>query len=235
MSEPVLLIPGMMQDARGLLPQLVGLAAGRMLTLAVPTPGSIEEISARLLAGAPAKFAVIGAGLGGAVALDIVRRAAERVTRVALISTDPLAEAPQVAAAREARMIAARSGRLAEAMRDEVPASALAATEWRGEVLDLVQDMARGLGAEVFVAQSRSLQRRPDQQKTLRRALVPALIIAGVADTVVPMRRQEFVAELMPYGQILRIEDAGHLPQLEQPQVVNEALEAFLNGPMLLR
>lgn len=28
---------------------------------------------------------------------------------------------------------------------------------------------------------------------------------------------------------------AGHVPSLEQPDLVSEAIEAFLNGPVLLR
>jgi len=39
----------------------------------------------------------------------------------------------------------------------------------------------------------------------------------------------------MPFGKMQLIDDAGHLPTLEQPEAVTTALEAFLNGPMLLR
>jgi len=173
--------------------------------------------------------------LGGEVALDVVRRAPDRVTRVVLMATDPLAEPPQAAAAREARIVAARSGRLAEAMREEIPATALACSPWREDVLALVRDMALGLGEGVFLRQSRALQRRPDQQKTMRKVKIPALILAGALDTLVPLRRQEFTAGLMPFGKMQTIPDAGHLPSLEQPEAVTAALDAFLNGPMLLR
>lgn len=97
------------------------------------------------------------------------------------MATDPLAESPQIAAAREARMVAARSGRLAEAMREEIPPSAIADSPWRDEILALVGDMALGLGEGVFLRQSRALQRRPDQQKTMRRVKLPALVISGDA------------------------------------------------------
>ena len=102
-------------------------------------------------------------------------------------------------------------------------------------MLALVKDMALGLGEGVFIRQSRALQRRPDQQKTMRRVKIPALILAGAQDTLVPVRRQEFTAGLMPFGQMKLIDDAGHLPTLEQPEAVTAALEAFLNGPMLLK
>lgn len=234
--EPVVMIPGLMADARLFLPQMVRLGAERALHILLPTSGeTVEQMSEAALAGLPPKFALVGHGLGGDVALDIIRRVQDRVTRVALLATDPLAEAPQIAAARESRMIAARSGRLGEAMAEEIPAAALAQSPWRDEILALVKDMALGLGEGVFLRQSRAMQRRPDQQKTMRRTKLAALIIAGAQDSLVPLRRSEFVAGLMPFGKLCVIEDAGHLAPLEQPEAVSDALESFLNGPVLLR
>lgn len=235
MSEPLILIPGLACDARVFFHQIVSLSLGRPVTI-VPLLGAlVEEMSQAVLAQAPARFALGGQGLGGTVALDVIRRAPERVTRVVLISTDPLNETPQVAAAREARMVTARAGRLRQAIAGEVPPGALFNGGERDEVLAVVADMARVLGADAFIAQSRAMQRRPDHQKTLRRWLLPTLVIAGAADTVVPPRRQEFTAELMPKGRFLRIDEAGHLPTMEAPDAVSEAMDAFLDEPLMLR
>jgi len=236
MAEPLVLIPGLMADARLFLPQMVQLGGSRAMLVSLTTRGdTVEQMSEAMLPDLPAKFALLGHGLGGDVALDLIRRVPERVTRVVLMATDPLAEAPQAAVARETRMVAARAGRLVEAMREEIPAAAIADSPWRDEVMALVKDMALGLGEGVFLRQSRALQRRPDQQKTMRKVKLPALVIAGAADTLVPMRRQEFTANLMPFGKLQVIPDAGHLATLEQPEAVSEALAAFLAGPVLLR
>ena len=225
---------GLMADARLFLPQIVQLGADRAMQVVLPSKGeTVEQMSDAMLAGLPEKFALLGHGLGGDVALDLIRRVPDRVTRVILMATDPLAEPPQTAAAREARIVAARSGRLAEAMRQEIPASAIVDAPWRDEIMALVQDMALGLGEGVFLRQSRALQRRPDQQKTMRRVKLPVLVIAGEADTLVPMRRQEFTANLMPYGKLAVIEGAGHLASLEQPEAVSQAVSSFLAGPMI--
>lgn len=236
MREPLVLIPGLMADARLFLPQLVQLGAGRAMHVALPTVGdTVEQMSEAILSSLPETFALLGHGLGGDVALDIIRRIPDRVSRVVLMATDPLAEAPQAAAARETRIVASRAGRLAEAMAEEIPAAALADTEWRGEILALIRDMALTLGEGVFLRQSRALQRRPDQQKTMRRVKLPALVIAGEMDTLVPMRRQEFTANLMPFGKLHVVADAGHFTPLEQPEAVSAAIEAFLGGPVMLR
>jgi pimeloyl-ACP methyl ester carboxylesterase len=234
--EPLVMIPGLMADARLFLPQMVRLGTERACHVCIAAKGdTVEQMSEAMITGLPEKFALLGHGLGGDIALDIIRRAPDRVTRVALMATDPLSEPPQTAVERETRMVMARAGRLVEAMALELPVSAVADSPWRDEIMALVKDMALGLGEGVFLRQSRALQRRPDQQKTMRKVKLPVLVIAGRVDTLVPLRRQEFTANLMPYGTLNIIEDAGHLAPLEQPEAVSEALEAFLNGPMMLR
>ena len=235
MSEPLILIPGLACDARVYFHQIVALSLSRAVTV-VPLQGAlVEDMSQFVLAQLPARFALAGQGLGGTVALDVIRRAAERVTRVVLISTDPLGETPATAAAREARIVIARAGKLRQAIAGEVPAGTLFNGPDRAHVLEVVEDMARVLGADAFIAQSRAMQRRPDHQKTLRRWMLPTLVVAGAADSIVPPRRQEFTAELMPKGRFLRIEDAGHLPTMEAPDAVSEAIDAFLEEPLMLR
>jgi pimeloyl-ACP methyl ester carboxylesterase len=234
-SDPLVILPGFLQDARAFLPQIVHLGATRQVILP-PLPGeTVEQMSLAALRDLPRRFALLGHGLGGDVAIDILRRLPEAVTRIALVSTDPLPEPPAAAAAREARLVAARAGRLAEAVARDIPAAALAAGDWREPVLELVQDMAAGFGTDGYLRQTRAVQRRPDQQKTLRKHRVPALILAGAADTLVPVRRQEFLAGLMPMARLTVIAEAGHLPQLEQPEAVTAALRDFLAGPLVLR
>lgn len=235
-NEPILLIPGLLCDARIFLPQIVHLGRSHPMHVALPVQGdTVEQMSETILATAPPRFVLIGHGLGGDVALDILRRDNGRASRAVLISTDPLAEPPATAAAREARMVAAKAGRLKEVVAQEYPEAAFAPSEWRNEIMALLRDMALTLGEGNFLRQSRALQRRPDQQKTLRRANLPLLMIAGAEDSLIPLRRQDFAAQLAPHAKLEVIEGSGHLPTLEQPEAVTARIEAFLNGPMMLR
>lgn len=235
MTDALVLIPGFMSDARVFLPQIMQLGGDRPVIIVPPPGDTIEQMSRGVLDLLPERFVLIGHGLGGEVAIDVLRRAPKRVGRIVLISTDPLSEPPPVAAAREARLVTARAGRLAEALRDDLPETALAPTEWRDEVLTLAQGMGAAMGVGTYTRHIRALQRRPDQQKTLRSVRVPALVMAGATDPLVPPRRQEVLASLMPFGRFVAIDNAGHLPQLEQPEAVNAALKEFLAGPLLLR
>lgn len=236
MIEPIVFLPGMMCDARLFGPQLAELSGHYPVMCAPVHHGErIEEIASGLLGQLPARFALAGLSMGGIVAMELLRRAPERITRIAFMDTNPLAEAPQVAAAREPQIIGARAGRLMEVMREEMKPNYLAPGPQRVDVLNIVMEMAQELGPEVFVRQSRALQRRRDQQKTLRACKVPALVLCGEHDALCPVKRHTFMAELIPYAELKVISDAGHLPTLEQPQLTTAALKAWMAQPLVLQ
>jgi pimeloyl-ACP methyl ester carboxylesterase len=236
MNEPLVLLPGMMCDARLFGPQIAELSADTAVMVAPITQGErIEEIASSLLDQLPKRFALAGLSMGGIVAMEILRRAPDRITRIALMDTNPLAETPVNAANREPQIVKVRSGRLMEIMRDEMKPNYLAPGPYRGEVLDLVMEMAETLGPDVFIRQSRALQRRKDQQATLRKCKVPTLVLCGAHDQLCPVKRHTFMAELIPFAELVVLENAGHLPTLEQPGETTAALRTWMQQPLVLR
>ncbi len=236
MTEPLVLLPGMMCDARLFAPQIAALSSDTVVICAPITRGDrMEEIASGLLDQLPRRFALAGLSMGGIVAMELLRRAPERVSRIALMDTNPLPETPQIAAAREPQIVAARSGRMLDVMREEMKPKYLAPGPGRTGVLDLVMDMAGALGPDVFVRQSRALQRRRDQQKTLRLCKVPALVLCGAHDTLCPVRRHEFMSELIPGATLRVLDNSGHLPPLEEPEETTAALREWLAQPLVLR
>lgn len=236
MAEPLVFLPGMMCDARLFGPQIAELSSEFSVMVSPVTRGErIEEIASGLLDELPQRFALAGLSMGGIVAMEILRRAPDRVTRLALMDTNPLAETPQVAAAREPQIVKVRTGRMHDVMRDEMKPNYLAPGPYVNEILDLVMDMADALGPEVFVRQSRALQRRRDQQGTLRKCKVPTLVLCGAHDELCPVKRHTFMAELIPGAELKVLDDAGHLPTLEAPAETTQALRDWLKQPLILR
>jgi len=88
--------------------------------------------------------------------------------------------------------------------------------------------MALELGSDVFVRQSRALRDRIDQTETLRAFALPALILCGQEDTLCPESRHQLMHDLIPNSSLKIIENAGHLPTLEQPQETTAALTRWL-------
>jgi pimeloyl-ACP methyl ester carboxylesterase len=236
MAEPLVFLPGMMCDARLFGPQIAELSADHCVMVAPVTQGErIEEIASGLLDQLPARFALAGLSMGGIVAMELLRRAPDRITRIALMDTNPLAETPPVAATREPQIVGVRTGRLEQVMRDEMKPHYLAPGPHRAEVLELVMDMALALGADTFVRQSRALQRRRDQQGTLRKCKVPTLVLCGAHDALCPVKRHTFMAELIPDAKLVVLENAGHLPTLETPAETTQALRDWLKQPLILQ
>ena len=228
---PLVLLPGMMCDARLFAPQVAALAADRAVTVAPLTAhDSVGDLAAAVLADAPPRFALGGLSMGGIVAMEVLRRAPERVERLALLDTNPLAETPEAQARRAPQIAAARAGRLRAVMRDEMKPNYLADGPGRDALLDLCMEMAVDLGPEVFVRQSVALRDRPDQSATLRAARLPALILCGAEDRLCPPERHRLMHGLMPQATLVIVEGAGHLPTLEKPQETTAALTRWLEA-----
>ncbi|MEM9709655.1 MAG: alpha/beta hydrolase [Pseudomonadota bacterium] len=232
--EPLVLLPGLMCDARLFEPQVAAFSGERPVQVAPLIGETIEEIAASVIANAPPRFALAGLSMGGIVAMEILRKAPDMVARLALLDTNHLAETPEVAAAREPQIALVKAGRLEDVMRDEMKPRYLAPGPRRTEILHLCMEMAKHLGPDRFVTQSRALMRRPDQSATLKAADCPVLVLCGSHDTLCPVSRHEEMAGLVPNATLEIVEDAGHLPTLEKSEETNAAMDRWLTDRLLL-
>ncbi len=235
-SETLVMIPPLLCDARIFEEQIRDLSRDHAVLFAPTSRGErMEEIASQILSWAPSKFALAGMGMGGMVAMEILRRASERVTRIALIGTSPQADTPEAAAAREPHIIAARAGRWADVLQHEINSTWMAPTADKVDLVRLLTEMGHALGPEAYVRQARALQRRKDQQATIRQITQPTVVICGRHDGQYQLKRHEFLAELIPYAQLQVIEGAGYLPTLEAPDAVTDVLRAWMKAPLMLR
>ncbi|MCC6008705.1 MAG: hypothetical protein JJU40_13650, partial [Rhodobacteraceae bacterium] len=122
--EPLVLLPGLACDARLWAPQIAALSGLRAIQVGqIAGADRIEALADAVLADAPPRFALAGLSMGGIVAMHVLDRAPERVTRVALLATDPLPDHPRLAPLRASHIARAEGGALeevlAEAMQPE--------------------------------------------------------------------------------------------------------------------
>ncbi len=222
----LLLIPGMMCDARmwGDLSRLPP-----VLHADITGADTVQALAAAILQNAPAEFALAGLSMGGIVAMEVLRQAPHRVTRLALLDTNSRAEMPEVQAKRPPQIARAMAGDLRALMAEDTipryfahPQPALA---------DLCLNMALTLGPQVYARQSRALQTRPDQTATLAAYTGPTLVLTGEADQVCPRDRHDQMHALMPQSRLEIISDAGHIPPLENPKATQNALLNWLSQP----
>jgi pimeloyl-ACP methyl ester carboxylesterase len=226
---PLILLPGMMCDERLFTPQIDAFSGERDVSVfALSDHVTIADLAADILAKSPDHFALVGLSMGGIVAMEMMAQAAERIEKIALLDTNPLAEVDEVKQRRQPQLDAVKQGRLRDVMRDEMKPNYLSKGPRREAVLKTCMDMALDLGPEVFIRQSHALMDRVDQTKTLKNIDVPTLILCGRDDTLCPLSRHELMHQLVPHSTLDIIENAGHLPTLEQPETTNESLRKWL-------
>ncbi|NNK58819.1 MAG: alpha/beta fold hydrolase [Desulfofustis sp.] len=190
---------------------------------------SISALAQQVLDQAPPRFALAGLSMGGIVAMELCNQAPDRIVRLALMDTNPLAEKEEIRSRRDMQIAKVKGGGLRQVMEEEMKPLYLIGGSRRQQILEICMEMALGLGADVFTRQSIALQGRADQRDTLRTVRVPTLILFGEDDQLCPPERHELMHELIPGSKLVAIRKAGHLPTLEQPKQVTEALLGWLH------
>ena len=228
----LMLLPGMMCDARLYGPQIDALADHYDIRVGdITGHADMTALAQSVFDQAPwERFAVAGLSMGGIVAMEMVRLASERVERLALLDTNQRAEIEERKALRVPQIDRAKAGDLKSVLIDEMKPNYLApANRTNQKLLDVVLNMGLDLGEDVFERQSLALRDRRDQSQTLSLYEGNTLVLCGVYDALCPVERHEEIANLISKSTLNVIPDCGHLSTLEAPQVVTRALQEWLN------
>ncbi len=232
--ESLILVPGLVCDARVWRDQVAALAPGRPLQVADHgLADDLGRMAEQVLAAAPPRFALAGHSMGGRVALEILARAPERVTRLALLDTGYEKLAAGEAGERERagryalRDIGRREGMLALGRnwsRGMVHPDRLA----DAALMDEIHAMIARAPLAQFEAQTEALLNRPDRTTLLPRIRVPTLVLCGREDAWSPLARHEQMARLIPGATLVAVPEAGHMVTMEKPDAVTQAFAAWL-------
>ena len=227
-ADAVLYLPGMMCDERLWQHQTTSLPFPAVHA-DTTTSDSIEGMAEKALAAAPEQFAMVGLSMGGIIAFEIWRRAPERVTHVALLDTNPHADAPERGPIRMRQIEAVLAGGLREIAIEQLKPLYLAEANRDDEaLLQVLLDMALDLGPDVFERQSIALRDRADSVPTLPTIDCPTLVLCGAEDHLCPVEYHELMASRIPGASLEVVEDCGHIASLEQPERVTDALRRLL-------
>jgi pimeloyl-ACP methyl ester carboxylesterase len=168
---------------------------------------------------------LVGHSMGALIALEMLRRSPERLTSVVLAgaaATMPvnpaLIQAAQTDLPRAARMIAT----FAVASGNRLAAAATPGIRIGGGSVALLARSRAGVLAADLAACDAALG-------AVGRSPVPALVVSGAMDRMVPARRGRELAAALG-AEAVRIEGAGHMMMLERPQAFADAVVPFLAG-----
>lgn len=232
MTETLVLIPGLLCTARLFEPQIKHFGASRTVIVGNHArQSSVEMIAADILGQAPPQFALAGLSMGGYVALEVVRQARDRVTRLALLDTSARADTDEQRATRR-RLIEMAE---AEGVRkvQQVLLSRLIHQDARADkaLVEEILQMADDTGVDAHERQQTAIMRRPDSRLSLSGIHVPTLVLVGRDDVITPIALAEEMHAGIAGCRLEIIDGCGHLSTMERPDAVTAALERWLAEP----
>lgn len=228
--EPVVFLPGLLCDQalwRHQVDALADICAPLIADLSLDD--TIEAMARRTLAIAPPRFSLVGLSMGGYVAFEIMRQAPERVRRLALIDTSARADTLERTAKRRLGIESLRRGtfvgitrRLLEDLVHRDHLDDHVATAMRG--------MASRVGKEAFLRQQTAIMSRPNATGHLADIDVETMIVVGAEDNVTPVEHAVEMHGAIAGSTLHIIPRCGHMPALEEPELVSKLIRDWLCG-----
>ena len=188
----------------------------------------LAGLTAGILSNLPDRFALIGLSLGASVAMEMVRQAPERISHLALLDARDTEFTPEDADSRGLDIKRARDVGLESFMEDIMIDRYLHEDNLgRGDLRRLIVDMALDSGIEAWLGQKELLDHRISYRDVLTSFKAPTLVGCGESDRITPPEVHVSLAKARGEKAVV-FSGCGHLPVLEDPDAVNEALEGLM-------
>jgi 3-oxoadipate enol-lactonase len=204
------------------LPGFGGLpTAGEVLTMDV----AADTAAAELDRAGSERAVVAGLSMGGYVAFSLWRRHRDRVAGLVLANTK--AEPDDEAGRERRRGVAQKARQEGSAGIADAPPPLL--SEAADPALwDRVKEMIRRQPGDSIAAASLGMADRPDSRPILGEIDVPTTVLTASGDTLIPPEVTAPMAEAIPNAQLVMLQNAGHLSNLEDPKGFTQAFRSLI-------
>jgi 3-oxoadipate enol-lactonase len=176
---------------------------------------------------------IVGHSLGGYVSLAFARMFSERVTRLALACSRIDADTPEIA-----RWRYELAGRIEESgsMQPVVDAYLykLVAPETAANdpaLIERLREMLMQTPPAGAAEMLRGMAERVASDDIAGDLEMPVLVIGGAFDALIPSVKTDEAAAAFPHAELVICEGSGHMPMLERPGCVTDALRDLMNRP----
>ncbi len=226
----LLLIPGLLFDDSLWSEQVKALSGEANITIPDHKSHAVMEALAEdILAKAPPEFALAGLSMGGYICLEIMRKAPERVLKLALLDTAPYADRKEQTAVRKQEMEAAlKSGKASIA--SIFPLLIHPDRYEDKELVNALFAMDENNTVESFINQQNAIISRSNSVPLLSGISCPTLVLCGRQDALTPLSAHEEMADKIPGATLVVIEKCGHVSTMERPAEVNAAMLEWLKN-----
>lgn len=179
---------------------------------------------------APATFALVGHSMGARVALEIYRKAPERIERLALLDTGVHPRKPNEAESRQKLVELAFEQGMAALAQVWLPPMVHPSFAQNDEAMKPLSDMVKRMTPEIYARQVKALLSRPDANSVLSKITCPTLVGVGQDDAWSPYDQHLHIAQQIPDSQLITFEQSGHMAPFEAPMQVEAAIRAWLHA-----
>jgi 3-oxoadipate enol-lactonase len=177
-----------------------------------------------------ARAVIGGASMGGYAALALVQKAPERVDALILANTRAGADSPEGRANRRSMLAVVDREGPSGVAREMIPKLLGKTTkESEPEIEAFVRRLIKQQSPVAIRGAIHRMMHRPDSTPVLPQVAVPALVITGAEDELIPVSESHAMASSLKRPTLIVVPGAGHLANLEQPDTFNAALETFLS------
>ena len=173
--------------------------------------------------------AMAGCSMGTYMALAMYRLAPQRFNRIALCNARASGDDDATKAARTRNAAIARSDGV-EPIADMLLPRLLSSHVGQG-IRRYVHTMALEASAETVAQGLEMIRDRPDCRDLLAQMTIPTLVVGATDDPIMPVHESIALAKDLPNSETLIMQDCGHLSNIEQPKVFNDALIAWMQRP----
>lgn len=229
-EERLVLIPGLLCDRAAWQPIIDLLDRGQDAFVAdCSTQSSISQMARDVLDAVPGLLSVAGHSMGGRVALEMIRMAPERITRLALLDTGVHARKPGEEIKRQELVDLAYAEGMAALAAKWLPPMVHAERLTDDDLMLPLTSMVERMTPELHERQIGALLDRPDAEGVLATIRVPTALIVGRQDAWSPLGQHEAMHQVIANSTLHVIEDAGHFAPAERPAAVAAVLDAWIS------
>lgn len=229
----LVILPGLLCDSRMFAAQIAAFPGALVVDGFHGGAARLEAMADHALARMPDRVSLLGHSMGARVALEVIRKAPDRIERLAMADTGIHMTRPGEADRRYAlRDIGREQGM--EALVDRwLPPMLAAEARQDANLVAMLRAMSVDAGIAIYEAQIDALLNRPSVDDVLPRIACPTTAIVGSADEWAPPSQHEDIVNAIAGAQLCIIEGAGHMAPAEKPDAFNAAIHEWMARPAI--